>query len=359
MPHPSPASPRRLPAEWEPQDAVMLTWPRADSDWRDELPGVEPVFAAVAAAVSRRERLIITCRDEARRGHVAALLERARVRMEAVRFFTAPSNDVWVRDHGPITLIEDGRPILCDFIFNGWGDKYEARDDNEITRRLHAQGAFGATPLRRSDFVLEGGSLESDGRGTLLTTTQCLLTPTRNPDRSRAEIEDCLRSELGVDRVLWLEHGWLAGDDTDSHVDQLARFCDARTIAYASCADETDEHYPALRAMEMELAALRDPDGRPYTLVPLPLPQPKRDRDGRRLAASYANFLVIDGAVLAPVYSDPADRIALERLAACFPGREIIDIPCLPLISQNGSLHCATMQIPVGVLPDTDRTPAA
>lgn len=348
-----PARPRRLPAEWEPQDAVMLTWPRADSDWRDELPGVEPVFAAIASAISRHQKLIITCQGEGHRDHIAGMLARARAHMEAVQFFTAPSNDVWVRDHGPITLIEDGRPILCDFSFNGWGGKYEAADDNEITRRLHTQGAFGDIPLRRSDFVLEGGSLDSDGRGTLLTTTQCLLAPTRNPGWSRARIEEFLHAELGIARVLWLEHGWLAGDDTDSHIDQLARFCDERTIAYASCEDEADEHHPALRAMAAELAALRDHDGRPYTLVPLPLPQPKRDRDGRRLAASYANFLVINDAVLVPVYSDPADRIALDRLAACFPGRAIIDIPCLPLISQNGSLHCATMQIPAGVLPGT------
>lgn len=150
--------------------------------------------------------------------------------------------------------------------------------------------------------------------------------------------------------MLWLEHGWLAGDDTDCHVDQLARFCDERTIAYAACDDAGDEHYAELQAMAAELAALRDADGRPYTLVPLPLPQTKRGSDGRRLAASYANFLIINGAVLVPVYNDPADQIALDRLAACFPGRAIVDIPCLSLISQNGSLHCATMQIPAGVL---------
>jgi agmatine deiminase len=345
---PSPA--RRLPAEWSPQDAVMLTWPYADSDWRDELAAVEPVFVAIAAAISHRQRLLITCRDTAHRDHIATQLGHVRVRMDQVRFYTAPSNDVWVRDHGPITLLEDGRPVLCDFTFNGWGGKYEAAADNEITRRLHAQDAFGATPLRRSDFVLEGGSLESDGRGTLLTTSQCLLAPTRNPGWSRARIEEFLQAELGIARVLWLEHGWLAGDDTDSHIDQLARLCDEHTIAYTACDDPADEHYAELRRMAAELAALRDHAGRPYTLVPLPLPQAKRGSDGRRLAASYANFLTINGAVLVPVYNDPADRIALDRLAACFPGRAILDIPCLPLISQNGSLHCATMQIPAGVL---------
>jgi len=346
----SPASARRLPAEWAPQDAVMLTWPAANSDWRDELPGVEPVFAAIASAISQRERLLITCSDAAHHDHIAALLRRARTHMEAVRFYTAPANDVWVRDHGPITLFEGGRPVLCDFTFNGWGGKFDASADNEITRRLHVQGAFGATPLRRSDFVLEGGSLDSDGNGTLLTTAQCLLALTRNPGWSRAQIEGFLREELGAARVLWLEHGWLAGDDTDSHVDMLARFCDKRTIAYTACDDTSDEHYPELQAMAAELAALRDAEGRPYTLVPLPLPQPKRGSDGRRLAASYANFLVINDAVLVPVYNDPADQTSLNLLADCFPGRAIIDIPCLPLISQNGSLHCATMQIPAGTL---------
>lgn len=328
----------------------MLTWPYADSDWRSELAGVEPVFAAIASRVSHYEQVMITCHDNAHRDHIAAQLEHSRTRMEAVRFYTAPSNDVWVRDHGPITLAEDGRPVLCDFTFNGWGGKYEAAADNEITRRLHAQGAFGATPLRRSDFVLEGGSIDSDGNGTLLTTARCLLAPTRNPAWSRARIEAFIMEELGVARILWLEHGYLAGDDTDSHIDMLARFCDERTIAYTTCDNPADEHYRELQLMAVELAALRDAGGRPYTLVALPLPQTKRDRDGRRLAASYANFLIINQAVLVPVYNDPADQAALDRLAACFPGRTIIDIPCLPLISQNGSLHCVTMQIPAGVL---------
>lgn len=350
MTKPSIASARRLPAEWEPQDAVMLTWPYADSDWQSELAGVEPVFTAIASSISHHERVIVTCRDDAHRDHITALLEHARVRMEAVSLYTAPSNDVWVRDHGPITLIENGRPVLCDFTFNGWGGKFDAAADNEITRRLHVQDAFGATPLRRSDFVLEGGSLDSDGNGSLLTTAHCLLAPTRNPGWSRAKIEGFIREELGVNRVLWLEHGYLAGDDTDSHVDQMARFCDVRTIAYTACDNPADEHFTELQAMAAELAALRDAAGQPYQLVPLPLPQAKRDRDGRRLPASYANFLIINGAVLVPVYNDPSDQIALDRLAASFPDRTIIDLPCLPLISQNGSLHCVTMQLPAGVL---------
>lgn len=342
---------RRLPAEWAPQSGIMLTWPRSDSDWGDDLAVVEPVFAAIASRISHHERVIVTCEDAAHRIHVAALIEQARGRLSEIAFPLAPANDVWVRDHGPITVIEAGsRPVLCDFTFNGWGGKHPAEYDNRLTRTLHVEGVFGPTPLREVDFVLEGGSIDSDGQGTLLTTTQCLLTPTRNPGLSRAQIEARLRDTLGAERVLWLEHGYLAGDDTDSHVDMLARFCDEDTIAYTACDDPADEHYDALARMAGELAGFRTAGGRPYRLVPLPLPHAKRDRDGARLPASYANFLLINGAVLAPVYEDPADEVALDRLRACFPGREIIDIPCLPLIAQFGSLHCATMQLPAGVL---------
>ncbi len=341
---------RRLPAEWAPQSGVQLTWPRPDSDFGDDLAAVEPVFAAIASRISHHERLIITCADVAHRARVSGLIEQARGRLAMIAFPLAPANDVWTRDHGPITVLEDGAPVLLDFRFNGWGGKYPADRDDRLTRTLHVEGVYGPTPLRSIDFVLEGGSIDSDGQGTLLTTTRCLLTPTRNPGLSRKEVEARLRETLGVRRVLWLEHGWLAGDDTDSHVDMLARFCDARTIAYTACDDADDEHFEALGRMAAELAALRTAGDEPYRLVPLPLPHAKRNRDGDRLPASYANFLIINGAVLAPVYSDPADEIALERLRECFPDREIIDIPCLPLIGQYGSLHCATMQLPAGVL---------
>ncbi len=340
----------RLPAEWAAQSGVLLTWPRPDSDWGEDLVIIEPVFAAIASRISHHEKVIVTCGDAAQRTRVTALIEKARGRLSQIAFPLAPSNDVWARDHGPITVIESGKPLLLDFGFNGWGGKYPADHDNHLTRSLHIEGVFGPTPLREIDFVLEGGSIDSDGQGTLLTTTQCLLAPTRNPGYNRDRIESRLRETLGVERILWLEHGWLAGDDTDSHIDMLARFCDERTIAYTACDDAGDEHYDELRRMAQELAALRTSDGRPYRLVPLPLPHAKRNRDGDRLPASYANFLIINGAVLAPVYSDPADEIALDRLRACFPDREIVDIPCLPLIAQFGSLHCATMQLPEGVL---------
>jgi agmatine deiminase len=339
-----------LPAEWAPQSGVMLTWPRPDSAWGQKTRAVERVFAEVAACISRYEGVLITCLDPAHRAHVEGLLKEAGAEMDAFRFYLAPSNDVWARDHGPITVFEDLRPVLLDFVFNGWGGKYPADLDDALTRVLHSRGAFGATPIRRIDFVLEGGGIDTDGAGTLLTTSSCLLAPGRNPGWSRERFEREFRAAMGITRVLWLDHGYLAGDDTDGHVDMLARFCDEHTIAHVACDDRFDEHFDALQAMGRELAGFRDRRGQPYRLIPLPLPKPKLDERGARLPASYANFLIINGAVLVPLYDDPADEIAAARLRACFPGRVIIGIRCLPLIAQYGSLHCVTMQLPRGVL---------
>ena len=302
--------------------------------------------------MTRRERLLVVCRDPAHRQHVRLLLSGAGVALEAVSLVLAPSNDSWARDHGPITILEDGAPHLMSFRFNGWGNKYPADLDAAITGKLHEAGAFGATPLERADLVLEGGSIDSDGQGTLLTTSRCLLSRHRNSGASRVAMEQALGKLLGARRVLWLEHGMLVGDDTDGHVDMLARFCATDTIAYTACETPDDEHFHELQAMAGELAGLRTGRGEPYRLVPLPLPGPKRDDEGRRLPASYANFLVINGAVLVPVYGDAADNVALQCLGDCFPDRALVAIPALPLIRQYGSLHCVTMQLPAGVLAD-------
>jgi len=340
-----------LPPEWAPQSAVQLTWPHAASDWAPILNDVEPVFVAIAAAVARFEPVVIACHDAAVRAHVADLLRAARVAETRTRLYIAPANDTWARDHGPITVLCRDEATLLDFGFNGWGGKYPHALDDRITRVLHAQGAFGDTPIERADLILEGGSIEVDGQGTLLTTERCLLAPTRNPHYTRAQIEKTLAELLGITRFLWLKNGYLAGDDTDSHIDTLARLCDPDTIAYVSCDDPDDEHYTELKAMEAELVAFRTARGTPYRLVPLPWPQPKLDADGTRLPATYANFLIVNGAVLVPTYRDPADAMAIERLRGCFPGREIIGIDCLPLIWQHGSLHCVTMQLPAGAAP--------
>lgn len=347
----------RLPAEWAPQSGVMLTWPHAHGDWAPRLAQVEPVFVAIAAAVAKRERVLISCFDADQRAHVQALLVAAGIAPKRVDLRVAQSEDTWARDHGPITVVCGDERRLLDFRFNGWGGKYPAELDNDITRALAAQDAFGATPRQAVDMVLEGGAIEVDGSGTLLTTERCLLAPTRNPAMSRSDIEKHLSELLGLHRVLWLSHGYLAGDDTDSHIDTLARFCDRDTIAYVACDDPGDEHYTGLTAMESELRAMRTAAGAPYRLVPLPMPRARFDEDGSRMPATYANFLIINGAVLIPTYDDPDDRVAFDRLATCFPGREIIGINCLPLIRQHGSLHCVTMQIPAGVLKVRERGP--
>ncbi len=314
---------KRLPAEWEPQDAVLLAWPHEQTDWCEVLDEAQATFAEIMAAIQRFQPVILVRPDR----------------------FDIPTNDTWARDFGPITIEEDGRPILLDFTFNGWGGKFPAERDNAISRNLHRLGAFGTTPLRSVDLVLEGGSIESDGEGTLLTTTECLLNPNRNPQLSKSQIEEALKTELGVHTVLWLEHGTLAGDDTDAHIDTLVRLCPNKTIVHVACDDPTDEHYTELNAMQQELMQLPG-----YRLLPLPWPSAKYDADGLRLPATYANYLVINGAVLVPTYNDPADARALEVVQKAFPDREIIGIDCSTLILQHGSLHCVTMQIPEGVL---------
>lgn len=347
---PNTALTRRLPAEWEPQDAVLLTWPHDQSDWAPTLHEVEPVFVAIAVAVCARETLLVVLRDAPHRAHVESLLRAAGVDLSRVRALIAPSNDTWARDHGPITVFAGGKPRLLDFVFNGWGGKFEAALDDAITARLQEAGVFGAVARERIDFVLEGGSLESDGAGTLITTHECQHHAGRNPALDTAAIEAQLTQAFGLQRVLWLHHGQLEGDDTDGHIDTLVRLCDAHTLAYQRCDDATDPHFAELAAMETEVKALRTAAGEPYRLVPLPWPSAKRHADGRRMPATYANFLILNGAVLVPTYRDANDALALERLRGAFPDRDVIGIDCLPLIAQGGSLHCVTMQLPAGTL---------
>ncbi|MEK6805706.1 MAG: agmatine deiminase family protein [Pseudomonadota bacterium] len=332
-----------LPAEWAPQSTVMLTWPRADGDFGEHFAEVEHCFIEIAVAISRFQILHVNYGLAP-----SSLLERlsaAGADCSRVRVMKIDSDDVWARDHGPITVFRDAKKIHLDFTFNGWGGKFPAERDTLITRALADMKALDA-PVETIAFVLEGGGIESDGLGTLLTTERCLLAPTRNPQFSKQQIEEKLKTWFGLKRVLWLKHGDLLGDDTDGHIDTIARFCDASTIAYQACGDSSDPHYTMLRDMESELRALRQLDGTPYRLIALPLPGAIHDETGRRLPAGYANFLIINGAVLVPVYQDAHDAEALSLLRPCFPGREVLGIDCRPLIQQYGSLHCVTMQIP-------------
>jgi len=328
----------------------MLTWPHAHGDWATSLFEVEQVCLELARIITRQEKLLIVAWDGNHQRYLQESLHNAGLDFKQLVFAIHPSNDSWTRDHGPISVFDGDQPHLLDFRFNGWGNKYPHELDDSITRGLHTQGVFDAVPLEPVDLVLEGGSIETDGAGTLLTTTSCLLHEARNPELDRAALERRLGELFGLQRILWLEHGWLAGDDTDGHIDMLARFCDAGTIACTVCDDPDDEHYVPLRAMREELAALRTLDERPYRLLELPIPAPILDPRGQRLPASYTNFLIINGMVLVPLYADPNDAIAITRLASAFSQHEVIGIDCRPLIRQYGSLHCLTMQLPRGVL---------
>ncbi len=337
---------RLLPPEWHPQSAVQLTWPHAGTDWAYMLPEVELCFTNIAREIAARQLLVVACNDKNR---VTTLLQNCH--MENIRLVEVDADDTWARDHGGITVLEGEKPILLDFGFNGWGNKFEAKKDNLITSQMYQAGVFAEQVNYQNclNFILEGGSIESDGRGTLLTTSACLLTDSRNPTFSQTQIADHLQSTLGAKQILWLDHGYLSGDDTDSHIDTLARFCDENTIAYVACDDESDEHFAALKKMKNQLATFRTPEGNPYRLIALPMADAVYD-NGERLPATYANFLIINDAVLVPFYDSKKDQQAQEILQEVFPDREIIGINCLPLIKQHGSLHCVTMQYPAGAI---------
>jgi len=336
----------RFPAEWAEQAAVLLTWPHCDTDWKPYLSEALSCFVSIAKEILKREKLIIVCQSI---GEVKQALEKADY--SRIIFREIRSNDTWARDHGPLSIFVNDAPYLLDFTFNGWGLKFPANYDNQITRRLYESEVFSPETVYQSmlHVVLEGGSIESDGEGTILTTCRCLLSENRNDYKSRKEIADYLSMIFGAKRTLWLNHGYLAGDDTDSHIDTLARFCNPETIAYVHCTDPSDEHFEELSLMEAELCKFKTLSGKPYRLIPLPMAAPVYF-EGGRLPATYANFLIINGAVLLPFYNSPLDEIAKQRLQEVFPEREIIGIDCLPLIKQHGSLHCVTMQMPAGYI---------
>ncbi|HZW17560.1 MAG TPA: agmatine deiminase family protein [Luteimonas sp.] len=337
----------RFPAEWEPQSAILIAWPHAGTDWADRLGEVEDTYIALVAAITRFQDVLVCVADDDVEAYARARLASARVDMDRVRFVPAEYDDTWLRDSGPVTLREGGRFRLLDFRFTGWGGKFGASRDDRLVEHLDKVNTFLNSSRQAIDFALEGGAIDTDGAGTLLTTWQCLHE--RHPEVARDELTRRMAGWLAQDRVLWLDHGYLEGDDTDAHIDTLARFAPDDAIVFQACDDPADSHHAELAAMAGEIAALRTPDGRPYRLFPLPWPKPIVD-GGRRLAASYANFLVINGAVLMPAYGDAADAAAADVLARAFPGREIVPVPCRALIWQNGSLHCITMQLPEGLV---------
>jgi agmatine/peptidylarginine deiminase len=340
-------TPPRFPAEWEPQSAILIAWPHAETDWADRLGEVEETYIALVAAITRFEPVLICVADDDLQTYAEARLRSARVDLSRVRFVPAEYDDTWLRDSGPISLRDGSGFRLLDFRFTGWGGKFEASRDDQLIEHLDESGTFLNSARQPIDFALEGGAIETDGEGTLLSTWQCLRE--RHPTASREEVTRRLASWLHQDRVLWLDHGYLEGDDTDAHIDTLARFAGPDAIVFQACDDPSDSHHAELKAMADEIAALRTREGKSYRLFPLPWAKPIVD-EGRRLAASYANFLIINGAVLMPAYGDEADSRAQAVLAEAFPDREVIAVPCRPLIWQNGSLHCITMQLPSGLV---------
>lgn len=338
-----------LLAEWAVQDGVLLAWPYAESDWLPFLPRIETVYIELVFNITRSEHVVILCNTQELADSVREKLTSRQINRQRVHLLVVPYNDTWLRDSGPITVADSTAPTTCDFRFNGWGGKFDASLDDRICHALSQQPLFKAH-YKPYNLFLEGGSIDSDGKGTLMTTRQCLLTDTRNPNMQVADYEKFFATEFGIQRVFWLSHGELQGDDTDGHVDMLARFCDPNTIAYTSCDRQDDFHYASLAALETELKSLRTSSGQPYRLVPLPIPQAIYNQEGQRLPASYANFLIINEAVLLPLYEDANDDTVMQRLQSCFPDREVIGIKARAIIEQYGSLHCLTMQLPRGVL---------
>ncbi len=328
-----------LPAEWHKQQALLLTFPDEHTIWVDTLADIEPLYVQFARAVLAYQDVIMVCRNLQKQQYIEQLMGTEHAHQ--LRFLHAEFNDLWIRDYGPISLVQDGKIKWLDFGFNAWGGKYAGDLDDKVTRQLYDAKLLNIDEYARQDFILEGGAIETDGLGTVLVTP-CVLTKTRNADLS---LED-IRASLNVERVIMIEHGLLLGDDTDGHIDTLVRFCDPHTLAYSSCEDPKDPHYDSLKAMEAQLQTLTDLAGQAYKLIPLPIPAAKLDMDGRRLPASYANFLIINNAVLVPTYEDDNDARILEQLTAAFPNHQIIPIPSLALIQYNGALHCASMQIP-------------
>lgn len=345
---------RRLPAEWEKQSGVQLTWPHCDTEWY-QLDKVLECYVEIAYNILRFEPLMIVARDmdEARSDIFRISAQKGlALDMDRIMFWEAPLNDTWARDHGGISVFgENGEKYVFDFVFNGWGLKFASNLDNQITRRIFTQGAFedDVMGVDMRPFVLEGGSIDSDGHGTLLTTTECLCSINRNEYLDKDEIENELKTAFGLDRVLWLDSGQIIGDDTDSHVDTLARFCSPDTIAYVCCDNINDPQYEDFSSMMLQLQSFRTPEGKPYRLVPLPFADPIY-LDDYRLPATYANFLIINGAVLLPGTGSAKDEVARQRLQEVFTDREVIVIDCRALLSGHGSLHCVTMQYPEGFL---------
>ena len=356
-----------LPAEWEPQSAIMLTWPHAGTDWKPYLPEINQTYLELADIITRYEHLLVATPDVT---GIQLLLENHlnQEQMNRIHLYEVESNDTWARDHGPITMVLRKKqntwmvPIrMLDFKFNGWGEKFRWEKDNAINLKLYYMAAFNADMENHQGFVLEGGSIESDGKGTLFTTSQCLLAPHRNQPLDHDSIDHLLKTFFHLKRVVWLDHGNLIGDDTDGHIDTIVRVAPHDTLLYVGCDDPEDEQYEDFQALEKQLQSLFTWEGYPYRLLKFPMPDPifdegdrlttDKDSKGDRLPATYANFLILNKAVIYPTYNQPAkDEEARKQIQLAFPDRDIIGVDSRTIIRQHGSIHCLTMQLPEGAL---------
>ncbi len=328
----------RLPAEWEPQEFVQLTFPHEQTDWKEYLDDAIENFVNIANAVRKYQKCLIVAKNLE---YVKSLFPNDK----NLIFVKIDSDDTWSRDFGGITVEVNGFSTVLDFKYNAWGKKFAYEKDNKITMQLKLKGILKAYMHQSIPFVLEGGSIESDGEGVVLTTTECLMEKNRNPRFSQRQIEQKLKDYFGAIKVLWLNSGALEGDDTDSHIDTIARLISNDTIMYQGCDDPTDSNYEQLKLMEKELGTFTNAQGKKYNLIELPHIEAKYDGEDK-LPATYANFLIINGAVLVPTYKDKNDEKALDIFKKAFPKRDIIGIDCSTLIRQHGSLHCVTMQYP-------------
>jgi len=339
-----------MPAEWEPHRATWLAWPHNPETWPDpsQLKLVKEIWVQMARALTQVEGACLLVRDKKQRAEATRLLKDGGAAMERLSLYDIPAVDVWMRDYGPTFVIRNGaekRLALNDWIFNAWGRKYESymADDSvcpEIAKLL-------GVPMFQHEIVLEGGSIEVNGRGACLTTEQCLLNPNRNPHLGRKEIEQVLRDNLAVDHIIWLGEG-IVGDDTDGHIDDIARFVNPTTILCAVEENSKDENYRPLQENFERLQEAKDQDGKRIELVKLPMPGPVI-YEGTRLPASYANFYIANGVVLVPTYDHRNDAAALGILGDLFPGRKVIGIPCEALVAGLGAIHCVTQQEPAAI----------
>ncbi|MDR3346990.1 MAG: agmatine deiminase family protein, partial [Helicobacteraceae bacterium] len=315
------------------------------SDWREYLDEALLFYAALLRAITRYEKALLICQDTNAANH---WLKSVHIPADRLRIFECETNDTWARDFGFLSVEDNGKTLLMNFEFNGWGLKFAANHDNQINARLDESGIFAPAAMQKNNWILEGGSVESDGKGTIMTTSNCLFAPNRNNAIDRAFFEDVFRRDLGANRIVWIENGHLENDDTDAHIDTLARFCDDETIAFVVCDDKRDTHYEPLAKMKEEILALKRTDGSSYRFVELPMVAPLY-YENDRLPASYANFLIINQAVIAPIYGVHTDRKALDMLQRAFPNRVIVPIRSEVVVRQHGSVHCLTMQIPATI----------